>query len=56
VIEDSPVGVSGAVAAQMAVFGYSELMNADKLLAAGAHLTFDRMDELPGEILRYTRV
>jgi len=53
VIEDSPVGVSGAVAAQMAVFGYSELMNADKLLAAGAHLTFDQMHELPGEILRY---
>ena len=55
VIEDSPVGVSGAVAAQMTVFGYSELMKADKLLAAGAHITFDRMDELAGEILRYTK-
>jgi HAD superfamily hydrolase (TIGR01509 family) len=55
VIEDSPVGVSGAVAAQMTVFGYSELMKADKLLAAGAHITFDRMHELPGEILRYVR-
>jgi len=56
VIEDSPVGVSGAVAAQMTVFGYSELMKADKLLAAGAHLTFDKMHELPGEILGYMRV
>lgn len=55
VIEDSPVGVSGAVAAQMTVFGYSELMHADKLLAAGAHITFDKMHELPGEILRYMR-
>jgi len=55
VIEDSPVGVSGAVAAQMTVFGYSELMNADKLLAAGAHITFDKMHELPGEMLRYMR-
>ena len=55
VIEDSPVGVSGAVAAQMTVFGYSELMNADKLLGAGAHITFDKMSELLDEILRYMR-
>jgi HAD superfamily hydrolase (TIGR01509 family) len=53
VIEDSPVGVSGAVAAQMTVFGYSELMKADKLLAAGAHHTFDQMDNLMEEIIRY---
>jgi len=53
VIEDSPVGVSGAVAAQMTVFGYSELMNADKLLDAGAHLTFDQMDNLMEEIISY---
>jgi len=55
VIEDSPVGVSGAVEAQMTVFGYSELMKADKLLAAGAHITFDKMYELSGEIRRYVR-
>jgi len=55
VIEDSPVGVSGAVAAQMTVFGFSELMKAEKLLAAGAHITFDKMHELPSEILRYMR-
>ena len=53
VIEDSPVGVTGAVAAQMTVFGYSELMKADKLLAAGAHLTFDQMDNLMEVIIRY---
>jgi len=55
VIEDSPVGVSGAVAAEMTVFGFSELMKAEKLLAAGAHHTFDQMAELPAEILRYAR-
>ena len=55
VIEDSPVGVSGAVAAEMTVFGFSELMKAEKLLAAGAHHTFDQMAELPTEILRYAQ-
>ena len=55
VIEDSPVGVTGAVAAQMTVFGYSELMKAEKLVAAGAHLTFDQMAELPNEILKYAQ-
>jgi HAD superfamily hydrolase (TIGR01509 family) len=55
VIEDSPVGVTGAVTAQMTVFGFSELMKAEKLLAAGAHHTFDQMAELPTEILRYAR-
>ena len=46
VIEDSPVGVQGAIAAGMTVFGYAELMNANKLLAAGAHLIFDKMGNL----------
>lgn len=52
VVEDSPVGVEGASAANMTVFGYSELMDADHLLAAGAQCTFSRMSELPGLILR----
>jgi len=48
VIEDSPVGVTGAVAAGMKVFAYAELMPEEKLLAAGAHRVFDEMTLLPG--------
>jgi len=47
VIEDSPVGVTGAVASGMNVFGYAELMPEEKLLAAGAHRVFDKMALLP---------
>lgn len=55
VIEDSPIGVQGAVAAGMTVFGYAELIKAEKLLAAGAHLTFDKMDNLFSEIRGYQK-
>ena len=48
VIEDSPVGVTGAVKAGMTVFGYAGLMPEYKLRAAGAHHIFDRMEKLPG--------
>lgn len=48
VVEDSPTGVTGAVAAGMIVFGYAELMPEDKLLGAGAHRVFSDMAELPG--------
>jgi HAD superfamily hydrolase (TIGR01509 family) len=47
VIEDSPIGVTGARAAGMRVFGFAELMPAQRLHAAGAHHVFDRMHELP---------
>jgi HAD superfamily hydrolase (TIGR01509 family) len=47
VIEDSGLGVRGARAAGMAVYGYTGTAPAAKLAAAGAH-TFDSMAELPG--------
>ena len=53
VIEDSPVGVKGGVAAGMTVFAYSELMNENRLLKAGAHHTFDNMEFLASEIDKY---
>lgn len=46
VIEDSPAGVEGAVAAGMTVLGFVDLTPEPELRAAGAQ-TFDNMVELP---------
>jgi HAD superfamily hydrolase (TIGR01509 family) len=47
VIEDTPSGVSAAVAAGMRVLGFAADSSARALRAAGAH-TFDSLGELPG--------
>ena len=56
VIEDSPAGVTAGVAAGMTVFGYCAHTLERRLLAAGAHYTFNSMAKLPA-LLRgpYTR-
>ena len=50
VIEDSPLGVKGGVAAGMTVFGFAELMDESPLLEAGADHIFSDMNGLKNEI------
>jgi len=47
VIEDSINGVLAGRAAGMTVFGYADLIAAERLAAAGAHATFSHMGLLP---------
>jgi len=54
VIEDSPPGIEGGVAAGMVVFGFAELMDEQRLIQAGAHHTFKDMRRLTDEISNYT--
>lgn len=47
VIEDTPVGVSAAKAADMTVYGYSAITPAQRLWDTGAHTVFNAMGDLP---------
>ncbi|UKY51118.1 HAD family hydrolase [Streptomyces inhibens] len=51
VIEDSPLGVQAAVAAEMDVYGFTAMTPAAKLVEPGANGLFAHMAELP-ELLR----
>ena len=46
VIEDTPTGVTAGVAAGMTVYGYCAMTPRHQLVEAGAHRTFERMEQL----------
>jgi HAD superfamily hydrolase (TIGR01509 family) len=52
-IEDSPNGVRAGVAAGMLVLGYAATTEKQRLLDAGAAVTFENMAEVPALLARY---
>ena len=46
VVEDSPLGVTGAAAAGMTVIGFAEIVAPERLLAAGATVTVTHLNEV----------
>ncbi len=53
VIEDSPLGVEGAAAAGMVVFGHADLIKEKTLIDSGAHHIIKTMQNLTNEINYY---
>ena len=53
VIEDSPIGVKGGVAAGMKVFGFADLVKKQTLIKSGAHHIITEMGTLAEEIENY---